>query len=167
MQAYTAGVNEAGAGAATLAAGAQNLADGTSQLYDGAAALNQGAGAVSGGIKSLSDGSRQLYNGTEELKDGAEKLADGTGELADGTGEFAQQTGDLDTKLEEKVDETVSDLFGSDYEPVSFVSERNKNIQSVQFVIRTEGVAVPETETVAETEEEELGFFDRLLNLFK
>lgn len=167
LQAYTAGVNEAGAGAATLAAGAQNLADGTSQLYDGAAALNQGAGAVSGGIKSLSDGSRQLYDGTEELKDGAEKLADGTGELADGTGEFAQQTGDLDTKLEEKVDETVSDLFGSDYEPVSFVSERNKNIQSVQFVIKTEGVTVPETEAAAETEKEELGFFDRLLNLFK
>lgn len=167
LQAYTAGVDEAGAGAAQLATGAQSLAEGTAELYEGAAALNQGAGAVSGGIKSLSDGSRQLYNGTEELKNGAEKLADGTGELADGTGEFAEKTDDLDTKLEEKVDETISELFGSDFEPVSFVSERNKNIESVQFVIKTEAIAVEEAEIEEEPEQEETGFFNKLLNLFK
>lgn len=49
---------------------------------------------------------------------------------------------------------------------VSFVSEKNENVSSVQFVIKTAAVEIPEAEEADSTPEEELNFWQKMLRLF-
>ena len=59
----------------------------------------------------------------------------------------------------------INDLSGSDFEQISFVSDRNANVELVQFVMQTEGIQIPE-ETDIPVEEEPMSFWQRLLALF-
>ena len=49
----------------------------------------------------------------------------------------------------------------------SFVSEKNTNIDSVQFVIKTEGIKTEEVEDTEEKETEERNVWKKFLALFK
>jgi len=69
--------------------------------------------------------------------------------------------------MQEEIDEMISQYDKSDFDPVSFVSEENDEItNSVQFVIQTDSIQPEEDTEEAEEEEENEGFWDRLLNLF-
>ena len=59
----------------------------------------------------------------------------------------------------------IGDLSGSGFTPVSFVSDKNTNVELVQFAMRTEGIRVPE-ETNIPAAEEPMSFWQRLLALF-
>lgn len=48
----------------------------------------------------------------------------------------------------------------------SFVSEKNENIKSVQFVIQTESIHLAEVEATIEEAPENLNFFQKFLKLF-
>ena len=48
----------------------------------------------------------------------------------------------------------------------SFVSDKNKNVESVQFVIQSEAITIPEAPIVAAPTEEKLTFWQKLLRLF-
>ena len=67
--------------------------------------------------------------------------------------------------MQDTIDEMMEQYNSSDFDAVSFTDSRNENISSVQFVISTDGVELPETVSFA-TEEEHLTFWDRLLALF-
>ena len=43
---------------------------------------------------------------------------------------------------------------------------RRRSLRSVQFVIKTDPIEIPETEEAEEPEEEKLSFWRKLLNLF-
>ena len=60
----------------------------------------------------------------------------------------------------------IDDLDGTSDEIVSFVSEQNTNVDSVQFVIKTPAI---ENKKIIEDEEQEetLSFWEKLINLFK
>ena len=88
-----------------------------------------------------------------------------TGELLDGTEEFSEQVSGIDEKIEEEIDKAVEEIAGGDFETVSFVSEKNKNIGLVQFVMQTEAISVPE-ETEEEPVEKEESVWDKIKNLF-
>ena len=60
----------------------------------------------------------------------------------------------------------ISSATGSDVEITSFVSEKNTNVKSVQFVIQTEAIEIAETVDVAPVVEEKLNFWQKLLRLF-
>jgi len=69
--------------------------------------------------------------------------------------------------MQEEIDEMISQYDKSDFDPVSFVSEENDEItNSVQFVIQTDSIQPEEDSEEVEEEEENEGFWDRLLNLF-
>ncbi|MFC2949456.1 hypothetical protein [Virgibacillus sediminis] len=91
--------------------------------------------------------------------DGTSDLESGVAELHDGTQELAGSTSDLPEELEREIDEMVSEYDKSDFDPVSFVSSKNENVETVQFVIKTESIKQEEAE-------EEESFWDRLLDLF-
>ena len=101
-----------------------------------------------------------------ELYDGVAALCDGAREMADGTGEFRAETADMDGQVEEEIDSLLESIGGSMEDPVSFVSEKNTNVDSVQFVIQTEAIEVEETEEVVAVQEEELSFGQKLWRLF-
>lgn len=63
-----------------------------------------------------------------------------------------EETKDMDTQITDKIDELIETVTGGDFEVTSFLSDKNTNVQSVQFVIKAEGVRVEEvSEEIVET----------------
>lgn len=154
-------------GASDLYAGTQTLTSGANDLYTGATELKSGTAELRSGTSELKNGVAELKNGTSDLKDGTTELLNGTSDLLDGTRQFREETNGMDTKVSDKITEKVDEMTGKDVETVSFVSEKNTNIQSVLFVLQTEAIEIPEeAETVAE-EEENVSVWDKFLNLFR
>ncbi len=85
-------------------------------------------------------------------------MKDGTSQLKDGTQEFYDETKGMDSKIQDTIDEMLDSLSGGDSATASFVSEKNGTIDSVQFVIKTQGIEQGEkvTETVSKTEDTSL-----------
>lgn len=54
----------------------------------------------------------------------------------------------------------------SEISKISVISEKNMEVESVQFVIKTEAIEIPEPEAAEEAEEEKLSFWHKLLRLF-
>lgn len=133
---------------------------GYNTLYQGSQTLTSGTNALVSGTKTLVDGTLELYNGSSDLKDG-------TKELTDGTKEFHSETKDMDTEISNTIDDTINELTGKDVETVSFISEKNANISSVLFVMKTPAIEIPEVEETQETTQESLSFMDKFLNLFR
>ncbi len=72
----------------------------------------------------------------------------------------------MDTEIDDKIDEVLESLQGDD-EVVSFVSVKNTNVKSVQFVMKTDAIQKEETKEVEETTQKEESFIDKLLALFQ
>lgn len=153
-------------GATAVSNGIITLSDGSAELLNGAVDLKNGTVALYDGAVELKDGSIDLLGGAISLKEGAVKLYDGTVELKNGTFEFKDKTSDLKTKLSDKIKSAVDDILGGNFEVKSFVSSKNTNVDSVQFVIKTPSIEIQESEKVAAEPEKELNFWQRLLNLF-
>lgn len=150
---YTGGVDSAASGAYDLAGGLKTLSDGVDELYDG-------TGDLKDGTKELRERVR------DDLKDGTSELVDGVQELKDGTGEFRDKTKDLKGELRDKIEEAIDEILGKEIDLESFTSEENDKIDSVQFVIKTPEIKVPEQEAPEAAEEPELNFWQKLFKLF-
>ena len=102
-----------------------------------------------------------------ELADGIKSAASGASDLSSGTGQLRSETSDMDTKIDDQIDDVLKDYVSDDFIPKSFVSEKNANISSVQFVFQTEGISKQEetVKTLSPSEQESL--WDRFLNLFR
>ncbi len=156
-----------------LAANYSSLDSGITEYTDGVASIVAGYSDLVNATSSLASGSKELLSGTGNLKsatvslcDGIGTLYDGTSELYDGTDEFYDKTSTMDTQVEDSIDEMISSIAGDDSEPVSFVSDKNTNVKSVQFVIKTTAIEKPETEVEEEAPAENTSFWVKLKNLF-
>ncbi len=153
-------------GAEELYDGVIDLKDGTAKLLDGAIELKDGIIELDDGVIELKDGVLELFDGAIELHDGVIELHDGTIEMAKGTMEFKDKTADIEKKLKDKIREKIDELLGKSFKPVSFVSENNINIESVQFVMKTSDISIEEVELPPYIPPKPQTFLDRLLNLF-
>lgn len=174
------GLVELQGGAAELLSGTTTLKDGTAELYNGAVELGDGTETLLKGVTDLRDGVTALRGGslelsnetlvlldsTMELRKGTTELYKGVSELADGTTKFKERTSNLDGEVKEMVNAAIDGVLGGKFDPVSFVSEKNTNVESVQFVIKTEDVSVAEPVRAEPEQEETLSFWQRLLRLF-
>lgn len=77
----------------------------------------------------------ELLDGAITLYDGTVELYDGTVTLKDGTLEFKEETDGLENELKDKINDAIRDILGSDFEVISFVSDKNKmwNLCSLSF----------------------------------
>lgn len=157
----------------TLSSAINTLISEYSKLDSGITDYTNGVRTVLSGYSQIVIGSNNLVNGSSTLKSGAEKLSiglselySGTTELSKGTTELNNQTSNLDIEVTDQINEMIDDLDGTSDEIVSFVSEQNINVDSVQFVIKT---PVIENKNIIEDEEQEetLSFWEKLINLFK
>lgn len=146
---------------------------GTSEYTSGVATVAANYDKIFSGTKEISSGSKNLVSGTESLKSGSStlyngisSLCDGTAELSDGTKEFYEQASDAHSTADEKIDEILASIKGGDGDPYSFVSSKNTNVSSVQFVIKTDAIEKPEEKKVEKEGTEETSFWDKLVNLF-
>ena len=152
LKSYVSAVSEAANGASTLKV---NM----NRLYKNTDILNTS-------IKTLDSAVKQLYSGTSELQSGTVELKKGTTELKEGTTEFVNETSGMNTQVEEEIDSMLSSISGGDEECVSFVSSKNTNVKSVQFIIKTEAIEVEEAAEVVEEIEETLTIWQKFLRLF-
>ena len=166
LSALAEGINQLVVSYEELDSGINDYTGGVAQIVAGYSQVMGGVSSLAEGSKELVSGSGELYDGTVELYDGVVSLCDGAQEMADGTGEFRTETADMNDQIDEEIDSLLESIGGSMDDPVSFVSEKNTNVESVQFVIQTEAIEVEETDDVVVTQEEELSFWQKLLQLF-
>lgn len=126
-----------------------------------------GANALSNGLSNLNLNTKTLADSVGKLNIAMGKLNDGTSDLKNGTSEFASEVKDADSKLDDEIDSELSSLTGKDVETKSFVSSKNKNIKSVQFVIKGENIAIESVDEKQVEVTENLSFWQKLINLFK
>ena len=153
-------------GIAELYNGLIVLNDGTAELVSGVATLQDGSIALSDGLIELQNGSVELCEGAILLEDGILTLEDGLITLQGGTMEFRNETADLDRKLLDELRAGVDALFGNGDAVRSFVSDKNTNVQAVQFVIRTPAIEMQDEPDEDEAVTVKLTFWQKLLRLF-
>ena len=141
-------------------------------FYQGLVAYTDAVSSAAAGAKSLKLNMDTLYSNTGKLKlsvgelsDVVGELYDGTGELTDGTTEFVDKTSDMDTQISDEIDSMTASLSGGDGDAESFVSEKNTNVNTVQFVIKTAAIEKAETTTDNTVESAPLTFWQKLLRL--
>ena len=138
LQSYTSAVSSAAGGAETL-----NRGMGT--LYTNVGLLNDAVGELSSGAKSLLDGANTMKSGTHE---------------------FVQETADMNDEVSSEIDAMLSTVSGGETEIESFVSEKNTNVDAVQFVIQTEAITIEKPVSNELVVEDSLTFWQKLLRLF-
>lgn len=131
------------------------------------ATLDAGISNYTGAVASLVNGCNDLAGGMQELVSGCNTLADGTKNLSDGTGELKDKTSNLEQEVKDMIAKELDSKMGTDIKPVSFVSDKNKNITNVQFVIQTEAIKLPEQEVPEEETTEKLNLWQKFIHLFK
>ncbi|WP_088102942.1 hypothetical protein [Halalkalibacter urbisdiaboli] len=143
------------------------LQEGISSLASNYQAFHSGLVDYTGGVGKLSSSYGQMHTGIVDLSQGTGELENGVSQLHDGTEELYEATSDLPEQMKEEIDQMLAEYDKSDFEPVSFVSPKNENVDSVQFILKTESIKKEEAEETAQAEEEPKGFWAKLMDLFK
>ena len=167
------------AAVATVSAAAKQVSELKGQLdnygafYQGLLDYTGAVGDAAAGAETLKLNMDTLYSNTGtlslsvgELNDAAGKLYGGTKDLAGGTSEFVEKTSDMDTQISDEIDSMTSAITCGEGDAVSFVSEKNTDVDSVQFVIKTAAVEKAEAAANDAAEEAPLTFWQKLLRLF-
>lgn len=162
----TEGINQLVANYGDLDTGLNQYTNAVAQIAGSYQQIVDGVAALATGSNKLLKGSGNLSSGAEELYKGVAVLCNGASELAEGSGEFYNRTSDMDTQVQEQIDEILSSIEGDKTETKSFVSPKNTNVDSVQFVIKTAAIEVPEVKQEEVKEEKPESFWQKLLHLF-
>ncbi|MGN0438550.1 MAG: hypothetical protein ACI4F4_08520 [Lachnospiraceae bacterium] len=139
--------------------GLVNYTNGVSDAANGASELAKG-------LSTLSSSTETFHRAIGDLQIAIGKMKDGTNDLKNGTGEFVEETSNINTEVDESIDDITSSLTGSDVETISFVSKQNTNIQSVLFVLQTESIEIDDAANKTIEETEALSFWEKLVKLF-
>ncbi len=152
---------------------AMDIADSLAKLQKGLDTLSSnykefhsGLVKYTAGVGQLSSSYKEMHKGIEDLSKGTGELENGAGGLHEGTDELHKSTSDLPDQMKQKVDRMITDYDKSDFEAVSFVSPMNKNINSVQFVFKTESVKQEKPDETEKPAKEGKGLWARLKDLF-
>jgi X-X-X-Leu-X-X-Gly heptad repeat protein len=146
------------------------LTQGLSDLAGNYEAFDEGLNEYMDGVGELADGYRQFHSGLSEFGAGVGELNSGAEELHDGTGKLEDEVSKMPDMIQEEIDKLMSEYDGSDFIPVSYASPRNVSTELVQFVLKCEGIELPEDKKATDETEEaasEETLWDRIVALFK
>ena len=153
--------------------GLKEQLDSYGEFYQGLLDYTGAVSSAAQGAKELKLNMDALYTNTGKLKisvgemtGAVGELYGGTKELANGTAEFSDKTSNIDEQISDEIDTMISSVTGNNAETVSFISEKNTNVNSVQFVIKTAAVEKAEAEVSNAAKETKLTFWQKLLRLF-
>ncbi len=147
-------------GMTTYINGVEMMAPSLSQVSDGMKTYIWNASLLAG---SMDD----IYSGSLEIEQALKAIRDGMVEYKEGTEQFKDGTSEMEDQMQEKIDDMLANFMGDDAPLESFVSDKNNNIESVQFFFRTGGIKSEEKVDEVVTVEEDKSFLDRLFDLFK
>lgn len=144
-----------------------DLQNGLSSLSSEYKSFHNGLVEYTDGVGSLASSYNEFNDGVQGLANSTPSLLNGANELQNGTEELREETSDLPNQLESQVEEMLEEFENKDFEPKSFVSEQNEDVDVVQFVLKTEAIEVEEPETNEDEDEEPTGIWEKFLDLFK
>jgi X-X-X-Leu-X-X-Gly heptad repeat protein len=144
----------------------RQLKDGLSRLSSNYNQFHAGLDKYTSGVEHLSDGYGEIDAGIQSLTGGIGKLNTGTEDLYEGTSELNDAVADLPDTIQIEIDEMVKPYDKSDFVPISFVSNKNTSVTTVQFVLKTPSIELPEMLESAVTTPVKLTFWQKLLKLF-
>lgn len=150
----------------SLDKGINNYTNGVASIVTAYSKIVSGTTSLAGGSKKLVTGADSLKKGSTDLYKGIVALDNGTKSLLDGTGEFYDKTLDADTQIEDKIDDMMDEISGGAEPIVSYVSDKNTQIESVQFVIKTDAVEKTEEEETTTTTTEKKSMWQKFIDLF-
>ena len=142
------------------------LAGGIAQLSGQYGQFHEGLAQYASGLSALAANYSQLESGTSELAGGTGQLSSGAGELSSGMSQLNASTVTLPDTMKEQIAEMMADYDFPEFDPISFMSPENANVDAVQFVMTTAAVEKPE-EPEAEEPEREQTIWDRFIALFQ
>lgn len=119
------------------------------------------------GVHTLATEYGKFDEGIHDFADGVGLLEDGVKELHAGTGELHRHTKDLPDELKSEIEKMLEEFDFSDFEPTSFVSNKNNKIGIVQFVLRTEPIEVEEKDIEEKEDQPKKSLWQRFLDLFR
>lgn len=152
-------MREFAAALAQMSAGMEALDSQYGQFQDGLDRYTAGTSALAGSFG-------RLESGTARLASGAASLASGADELASGARSMERETAKLPARMQSEIDRMTADFDFAEFVPTSFMSPKNANVTSVQFVMTTEAIEKPEDEKPEEEPAKEETVIDRFLALF-
>ena len=127
----------------------------------------KGADSIKSNLKTLHINTGKLKNSVSLLNDSTKKLFDGSSELKDGTSEFADEADKFSNDADEEISEMLDSINGKGGSTVSFTSDKNTNVKSLQFVIKTTAIEkADETDNTVETDSSG-SLWEKFLNLFR
>lgn len=142
------------------------LAGGIAQLSGQYGQFHEGLAQYASGLSALAANYGQLESGTSELAGGTGQLSSGAGELSSGMSQLNASTITLPDTMKEQIAEMMADYDFPEFDPISFMSPENANVDAVQFVMTTAAIEKPE-EPEAEEPEQEQTIWDRFIALFQ
>ncbi|UNC93037.1 hypothetical protein [Candidatus Contubernalis alkaliaceticus] len=166
IQAMPVMLNEMVSGILQLKDGIDQLTMNYGVFHRGIEQYLSGTAAIYDGYSRLSSGFNDVVAGSADLNWGVNSLFDGMQDFAHGTIELRRETSDMDVKIEEEIDNLMSDFIPGDFEMVSFTSAKNTEVNLVQFVMMTDGVQAEENEVTETPEPVEQTLWQRILALF-
>lgn len=149
-----------------LIANMNQLSNGINLLVENYDALDSGINEYTNAVNTIKIGYSKIYNGAFDLVKGTSELYNGTKDMANGTGQLSKETKGIEDETNDKIDSMLENFTGSDSEVISFVSEKNTNVDSVQFVIKATGVKKTTAKAEEIEEKEELNVWQKFLKLF-
>ena len=120
-----------------LLSGAESLSGGCSALSGAAGSIASGADDLAAGLSEMSSELPAMIDGINDMIDGVAELGDGLSELDDdGLSEMRDTLDGLDGYLARLAD--MAAAYGS------FMDARNADVSTVQFVMKTAAIELPE-----------------------
>ena len=127
---------------------------------------SDGASSLESGLSALHKNTGKLKDSVSLLNDSAKKLSDGSAELKPGTAEFAKETDKFSEDAVNEISEMLGSLTGEE-NTVSFASNKNTNVKSLQFVIKTAAIEKAEAESNTVESDSTKSLWDKFLDLFR
>ncbi|MBR4971542.1 MAG: hypothetical protein IKY59_01065 [Oscillospiraceae bacterium] len=140
--------------------------DGLKSYTDAVDEALSGANKLKLNMETLHKAVGTLHTALGTLRDGANDLLEGSTDLKDGTNQFLEEVAGSENEIGGMVNSIVDSFSGSNVELGSFVSEKNTQVESVQFVIKTAAVNADQAEMETPVVVERLTFWQKLLRLF-
>ncbi len=127
----------------------------------------KGASSLETGLSALHTNTGRLKDSVSLLNDSAGKLADGSAELKDGTAEFAEEADKFSNDADKEISEMLDSINGGDSSTVSFTSDKNTNVKSLQFVIKTAAIEKSDEADNTVEADSSSSLWDKFLDLFR
>ena len=108
------------------------LVEGIAQLSGEYGRFHEGLAQYASGLSALAENYGQLESGANQLAGGAGQLAGGAGELSSGMNQLNASTITLPETMKRQIADMTAEFDFPKFDPVSFVSPQNANVEAVQ-----------------------------------